>query len=95
MQVGIDQIYNEDCLAGMKRIPDGSVDCIICDWSTDSTKTANTATACSSPPAAISVSGFRIFCNFAGATYFPMNSRLRRKKREKNVSFASILPFSG
>ena len=25
------QIYNEDCLEGMKRIPDGSVDCIITD----------------------------------------------------------------
>lgn len=24
-------IYNEDCLEGMKRIPDGSVDAIICD----------------------------------------------------------------
>ena len=27
----LDTIYNEDCLIGMKRIPDGSVDCIICD----------------------------------------------------------------
>lgn len=27
----IDKIYNEDCLEGMKRIPDGSVDCVICD----------------------------------------------------------------
>ena len=27
----LDTIYNEDCLEGMKRIPDGSVDCIICD----------------------------------------------------------------
>lgn len=27
----IDKIYNEDCLEGMKRIPDGSVDAIICD----------------------------------------------------------------
>ena len=24
-------IYNEDCLIGMKKIPDGSVDCIITD----------------------------------------------------------------
>ena len=24
-------IYNEDCLIGMKRIPDASIDCIICD----------------------------------------------------------------
>jgi site-specific DNA-methyltransferase (adenine-specific) len=27
----IDVIYNEDCLDGMKRIPDGSVDMILCD----------------------------------------------------------------
>ena len=27
----LDTIYNEDCLEGMKRIPDGSIDCIICD----------------------------------------------------------------
>ena len=27
----IDKIFNEDCLEGMKRIPDGSVDAIICD----------------------------------------------------------------
>jgi len=27
----LDRIYNEDCLEGMKRIPDGSVDCIITD----------------------------------------------------------------
>ena len=27
----LDRIYNEDCLQGMKRIPDGSVDAIICD----------------------------------------------------------------
>lgn len=27
----IDVIYNEDCLIGMQRIVDGSVDCIICD----------------------------------------------------------------
>ena len=27
----LDKIYNEDCLEGMKRIPDGSVDCVICD----------------------------------------------------------------
>src|SRR5699024_10004840 len=25
------KIYNEDCLEGMKRIPDGSVDMILCD----------------------------------------------------------------
>ena len=27
----LDTIYNEDCLEGMDRIPDGSIDCIICD----------------------------------------------------------------
>ena len=33
----INQIFNEDCLEWMKRIPDGSIDCIITDppyWST-------------------------------------------------------------
>lgn len=29
--IELDRIYNEDCLIGMQRIPDGSVDCIICD----------------------------------------------------------------
>lgn len=29
--IELDKIYNEDCLEGMKRIPDGSVDCVICD----------------------------------------------------------------
>ena len=29
--IEIDKIYNEDCLTGMQRIPDGSVDAIICD----------------------------------------------------------------
>lgn len=27
----LNQIYNEDCLVGMKEIPDKSIDCIICD----------------------------------------------------------------
>ena len=31
MDFQIDKIYNEDCLEGMKRIPDGMVDCIITD----------------------------------------------------------------
>lgn len=31
MPIELDHIYNEDCLQGMARIPDGSVDCIICD----------------------------------------------------------------
>ena len=29
--IELDKIYNEDCLEGMKRIPDGMVDCIITD----------------------------------------------------------------
>ena len=29
--IELNKIYNEDCLSGMQRIPDGSVDCIICD----------------------------------------------------------------
>lgn len=29
--IDIDRIYNEDCIEGMKKIPDGVVDAIICD----------------------------------------------------------------
>ena len=29
--IELNKIYNEDCLEDMKRIPDASVDCIICD----------------------------------------------------------------
>lgn len=29
--IELNKIYNEDCLRGMKRIPDGSVDCILTD----------------------------------------------------------------
>jgi site-specific DNA-methyltransferase (adenine-specific) len=29
--IELDKIYNEDCLTGMQRIPDGSVDAVICD----------------------------------------------------------------
>lgn len=29
--VKLNRIYNEDCLEGMKRIPDGSIDMILCD----------------------------------------------------------------
>ena len=29
--IKLDTIYNEDCLQGMKRIPDGSIDAVICD----------------------------------------------------------------
>ena len=31
MEEYIDRIFNEDCLVGMDRIPDKSIDCIICD----------------------------------------------------------------
>ncbi len=34
----LDKIYNEDCLEGMKRISDGSIDCIICDLPYGTTK---------------------------------------------------------
>ena len=30
-EIELDKIYNEDCIEGMKRIPDKSVDAIICD----------------------------------------------------------------
>ena len=29
--IELNKIYNEDCLDGMKRIPDGIVDMILCD----------------------------------------------------------------
>ena len=29
--INLNKIYNEDCLEGMKRIPDGSIDMILCD----------------------------------------------------------------
>lgn len=29
--IELNKIYNEDCLKGMKRIPDGSVDMVLCD----------------------------------------------------------------
>lgn len=29
--IELNKIYNEDCLEGMKKIPDESVDCIVCD----------------------------------------------------------------
>ena len=31
MEIELDRIYNMDCLEGMKAIPDGSVDAVICD----------------------------------------------------------------
>ena len=27
----VNKIYNEDCLEGMKQIPDGVIDMILCD----------------------------------------------------------------
>ena len=36
--IELNKIYNEDCLEGMKRIPDGSVDCIVCDLPYGTTK---------------------------------------------------------
>ena len=27
----LDRIYNDDCLEGMKAIPSGSIDAVICD----------------------------------------------------------------
>ena len=34
----LNKIYNEDCLIGMKEIPDNSIDCIICDLPYNITK---------------------------------------------------------
>jgi DNA modification methylase len=34
----LDRVFNEDCLEGMKRIPDGSVDMILCDLPFGTTK---------------------------------------------------------
>lgn len=31
MKIELNHIYNMDCLEGMKHIPDGSVDAVICD----------------------------------------------------------------
>lgn len=31
MELTLDKIYNEDCLIGMQRIPDGTIDAVICD----------------------------------------------------------------
>lgn len=36
--IELNKIYNEDCLEGMKRIPDGSVDMILCDLPYGTTK---------------------------------------------------------
>lgn len=29
--VEVNKIYNEDCLIGMSKIPDGTIDMILCD----------------------------------------------------------------
>ena len=36
--IELNKIYNEDCLEGMKRIPDGSIDMILCDLPYGTTK---------------------------------------------------------
>jgi len=36
--IELDKIYNEDCLEGMKRIDDGSIDAVICDLPYGTTK---------------------------------------------------------
>ena len=36
--IEIDKIYNEDCLIGMQKIDDKSIDCIICDLPYGTTK---------------------------------------------------------
>lgn len=38
--IELNTIYNEDCMEGLKRIPDGSVDCIICDLPYGTTRNA-------------------------------------------------------
>ena len=40
-ELELDQIYNLDCLDGMKHIPDGSIDAIICDLPYGTMKGAN------------------------------------------------------
>ena len=34
-------VYNEDCLIGMERIPDNSIDMILCDFPYATTKAAH------------------------------------------------------
>lgn len=36
--IELNKIYNEDCLEGMKRIPDKSVDMIMCDLPYETTR---------------------------------------------------------
>ena len=38
--IELDNIYNMDCLEGMKQIPDGSVDAVICDLPYGTTQNA-------------------------------------------------------
>ena len=39
--IELDTIYNEDCLTGMQRIPDGSVDCCVTSPPYDNMRTYN------------------------------------------------------
>ena len=41
----IDKIYNMDCLEGMRQIPDGSIDAVICDLPYGTMKTKNPSKA--------------------------------------------------
>lgn len=36
--IELNKIYNEDCLVGMKRIPDESIDMILCDLPFNTTR---------------------------------------------------------
>lgn len=36
--IELNKIYNEDCIVGMKRIPDESIDMILCDLPFGTTK---------------------------------------------------------
>jgi len=41
----LDRIYNMDCLEGMKQIPDGTIDAVICDLPYGTMKTDNPSEA--------------------------------------------------
>lgn len=45
MTKDIDHIYNMDCLEGMREIPDGAIDCIICDLPYNTLHRSNPNTA--------------------------------------------------
>ena len=43
--IELDKIYNQDCLEGMRQIPDGSIDAVICDLPYGTMKTVNPSEA--------------------------------------------------